>query len=328
MKRQFKCIFLFFISACFLTSCEDKKLEYFSLNVVVSKEFSGKAGDPLPSGIRQFSSYYQNGNCVGTVYVPNVTFIRPDLEKEKSQELAPPLSALNNVRKSIGMLSAVNLMEDYDELVPNLKTPALLVEKSTKALTQNELQAKYPDIIFVALNSANTEIYENLKKQISEKLCQNAVSDGIMLAFVTSPKDTVPPVEEKPNTIAKEIEKKNEEILNESGTTKKKDAETTLVNYKDKAKTWYEKYQLVKTIISSGDHHEAFELLEEAARLAIKEDKANDLISLINQDVASDMSRDKADRTIWRLTTKDHEHHWIPVVMALTKNDASLLHTD
>ena len=44
---------------------------------------------------------------------------------------------------------------------------------------------------------------------------------------------------------------------------------------------------------------------------------------LINEDVATDLDRDKSTRTIWRLT--DHPQ-WLPIIKARSKNDASTLH--
>ena len=48
----------------------------------------------------------------------------------------------------------------------------------------------------------------------------------------------------------------------------------------------------------------------------------------INQDLEADKNKAISERTIWRLSTPDHKHHWIPLIKALTKNDASLLHHD
>lgn len=86
-------------------------------------------------------------------------------------------------------------------------------------------------------------------------------------------------------------------------------------------------YALCKTIIYGKEHNEAFELLERAARLAIEQGKAADLSRRIADDVEADRRMELRDRTIWRLSV-GHEHHWLPIIAALTTNNPKLLHAD
>lgn len=325
MKIYLKYASLIFVVLIGLTACTEKKVEYFNLNYVVTKDLSVKPGDQLPNNFRLLSNYYLDSNCNNKIYVPNVVFIRPDLDKEKREELAPPLSSLNQFRKSLGLLSAVNLIEDYDENISNLKTPSILAEKSTKVIVVADMQNTYPNAMVVKLEKTGNEEIENLRKQISDKLCKNADTSEMFLVFDSSIKS--PP--QTFTTLSDEIKKENEKISSENPQERKKDAEKIVEKYDKKVtEDPFAMYQLTKTIIYGKDHHEAFEHMEKAVRLAIAQGKAQELSKLIDEDIKQDLMRDKNDRTIWRLTTPDHQDHWLPIIKALIENNASLLDSE
>lgn len=164
-----------------LTACVERKVEYFGLNFVVTKDFAVRHDESLPNTFRLLSNYYLDSNCNSKVYVPNVVFIRPDLDQPNREELVSPLSSLNQFRKSIGLLSAVNLIQDYDENLASLKAPTILAEKSTKPIVPETLRTDYPNAIDLKLKESGGGEIENLRRQISATLCQQIDPGEIFL---------------------------------------------------------------------------------------------------------------------------------------------------
>ena len=77
-------------------------------------------------------------------------------------------------------------------------------------------------------------------------------------------------------------------------------------------------YELMKNRIYGEEHEEAFDLLREAAEIAIDYGQANYLLDRINGEKESDL---------WKLS-HGHAHEWNPIIEALEHNDKDRLHSE
>lgn len=98
--------------------------------------------------------------------------------------------------------------------------------------------------------------------------------------------------------------------------------------YKDSVShDWHAGYELMKTLIYSGDHHDAFHTLADLAKEAINGGYSKSLIDALNADIAIDKTQSNPEyKTIGRLVT--HHDDWDPIIHALMDNNASGLHDD
>ncbi len=230
---------------------------------------------------------------------------------------------MNSWRKSLNLLSATNLIEDYDEHIPNLTTPQILATKSNASANIDATIQKYPSARLVTVNDSIMFQIANLRDEICKRLCNNstAISAIILYRSVGSTKSSFVPEIDAENVRIEKTKSQEQRGLMVVQTVEK---------YKPRiGDDPFALYALSKTIIYGQEHHEAFELLSEAAEFAIKQGKAAELYQRISDDIEKDLLRkDIRDRTIWRLSTPDHKKHWLPIVTALTRNDAKLLGHD
>ena len=178
-----------------------------------------------------------------------------------------------------------------------------------------------------------------LRKRLTRALCDgNATSAVIFLnpplnapkALPPPPPPPPPPPTDTvpvPPSLSEEIESRNKAIGAErEGTIRREEAREAVRGYRPKVgDDPLALYALSRTVIYGGEHHEAFDLLEQAARVAIRQNRAAELVAVINRDMDRDRQLDRSDRTVWRLSTHTQ---WLPIIRALAASDESLLSDD
>ncbi len=208
-----------------------------------------------------------------------------------------------------------------------------LTQVSTKEASIDNWFADNKDTILIYSDDAVCKEFKGRKVYSDAKELNAKIQEITLLNTTTSVVVLINPTITQAAPIldvAAQIKQINDSIsaLNSPGKQKEKAKETIKTYTSQVEGDPLAMYQLMKTVIYSGDHHEAFEMLEDATRLAIKQGLAVQLYRLIAIDLQNDLNKDISQRTTWRLSTPDHKHHWDPLINALTKNDASLLHKD
>jgi hypothetical protein len=140
-----------FIFCC--TGCEPKSSHKFNINIYVANTVELKQEKPLPKVLQQISNYIELDE--ETVYFPVVTISRLDTTIE-DQVLDVPLSSLNDFRKSINLLSPLNLMNDFDENISKMTVPGILSLTTNSLFDSNSIAANHPDAIWINLNDTST----------------------------------------------------------------------------------------------------------------------------------------------------------------------------
>ncbi len=171
MKQSIKLICLIVLFLFY--SCEEKKIEYYSLNIIQLQALDADEGSSLDEGLKQLFNYSVDSANSNLVYMPKVTVKRLDFSPEKSDSIVVPLNPLNEWRKSINMIASANLIEDYDENIPKLTTPKILVEKGTKKVSVSEIETKYTDAVKILMNDNFSNSLVLVKKEISNRLKSN-----------------------------------------------------------------------------------------------------------------------------------------------------------
>lgn len=306
--------FLFISLAFSLISCTSEKVEYFKLSLIVTQDLGFAEGEPLNGGLRSIFNYYTEPDCPGKVFVPEISITRADFNPEKVETFFVPISWLNNWRKSINLLPAVNLKEDYDEQIPKLKTPKILTEKSNTVADINLEAKQYRSAKLVAPDDRLTSNLLNLRREFGKRLCSN-LATSFAIIFQES-------LDDKIKRLNKDIASKLSQPGRNDLVSKK------MKQYVLRAKEErdpFSLYDLIQTAALLGEEHPiAFELLDNAARFAIRKGKAVELYQRINNDIEKDLLKeDKEKRIIWKLS-QGHEH-WFSIMRALTKNDERFL---
>lgn len=169
-----------------LSSCKPQRIQPFSLTIVVSGNFPGLRNDSLlPIAFQQLVTYYE-GSCDSILFIPNVEFIRSDISPDKIK-FVQELSSINNFRKSLNLLSASNLREDYDEMQSKWKAPGVLYYKSK--LSDDSASIPLPSFektFIVPLNLANPDTIEKVRSEIASLLCNGKNNGNYGIIFTSN----------------------------------------------------------------------------------------------------------------------------------------------
>lgn len=291
---KMKNLFLFYITSAtliFFSSCTEKKIEYFKLNIVYSEPLTElKEGDIMPSHLISLINYYEDTACTDRVFFPNVVFYRSDLIPSKNEEFVVPLTSVNEFRKSCNMLSGINLMEDYDENISKLKIPKLLIELSKSKNNGNIQLDKFQKVIIVPVDKFNVDSIKIVRDKISHGLCKGRSNDIITVMFIKITNDSI----SADSALTKFYVWRNERQRNAS------EIDSTLQGlerqYPNDYRFTIERLRLKN---DSGEINESDEyLLLLAVEKAIKEGKASELLALIKKMNLPKKTKEKAKRSI------------------------------
>ncbi len=187
MKKQFIGFGFLLITSIVLCSCEEtKNTKYYSVNIVMDEPIPNiKENDPLPVFFQSLVNYIDTSSSPDLL-VPNVTFKRIDLKSPNTINLEPPLSWINNFRKSRGMLPTQYLKEDYDKSLSEITVPKLLVEPKGKILESDSPGGFKTDEFVLNIAATNTDSIAILKDKIIKKLVGSKGNVAITIKVINS----------------------------------------------------------------------------------------------------------------------------------------------
>jgi hypothetical protein len=323
-----------------VTACHQKPQKDFSLTIVVAERLGESKSGRLPSEVIELCLPIQECSRFDLIPRPSLQRLGSDPPANRSLEthidagFAGDRTNLALIRRRI---EAHLCVEEIGSAFTTPNDPAvdLNVALTNQLASIEKLKHAVP-IIFLSTGAAESKYHEasvysdigEIRGRIAKELCEGDVSSAII--FFNPPLSATPQVGVTVASVSSEIEARNVTIeRTKEGPQRAALVKQIVVEYRPRvADDPIALYSLSKTIIYGREHHEAFEMLEQAARLAIRQGKAAILYDRMVADIENDLKKDRADRTIWRLTTSDHKHHWLPIVEALTHNDESLLHED
>lgn len=175
------------LSLCvFLYSCEDSKnARYYNLNIEMNEPIPNlKESDPLPDYLKVFINYTDTSSS-SELLVPDVTFIRTDIQSANSYKLEPPLTWINKFRKGRGMLPSGYLKEDYNDLINKLVTPKILTEAKGKISEPATETTEYGNNTFpFNIYKVKPDSVKALKDKIIRKLLSSKGNITIRLELI------------------------------------------------------------------------------------------------------------------------------------------------
>lgn len=166
---KFWCLLVIFL----FNSCQEKKIEYYSINIIQLSPIDATEGEPLDEGFKKLINYITDSANNNLVYIPKINVRRLDFSIEKNDSIIVPSNSINTFRKSMGMIAAMNIIEDYDEFVPTLNTPKILVDKGNKEINESEIMSKHPIALLIKIDDnfsqSLTNVYYQIKKGLENK---------------------------------------------------------------------------------------------------------------------------------------------------------------
>lgn len=168
MKRNFRFISLLLV-IFLIISCKQVNVQRYTLTIVTNENLGTSSLDePLNSQIRTLCNLTQDTGFQNIIFVPEITLIRSDYVPEKSGKFNVPLSQSNQLLNNLKMpISGTNLMQDYSENIPNLKTPEILCYKTGIPLQLNELKSKYKDAEFLTFDDNINNKIDSIRIKIT-----------------------------------------------------------------------------------------------------------------------------------------------------------------
>lgn len=154
-------------------SCAQKEIEYFDLNMVFYgplDQSQYEENEKLPAEYSSLMNYYDDTVNHSKIYVPLVNIERGDFNPPKQLLYEFPLSGVNRFRNNLDMLSAPNLIGDYDKNISKLRIPGILVESN---ISESRVKFSYSNKGVENSFNVNLETY-NLD---SSSLVKNAIKD-------------------------------------------------------------------------------------------------------------------------------------------------------
>ena len=184
MKNIIYLVSFFSFSSIFFTSCTTQKIQYVDITVVLNDNNNSKENQPLNGSIKQLCNYFIDSNNNEIVYVPEITFERIDVNPIKSEKYKIELSQVYNIQKKLNTLPAKNLIKDYDEeVIPNLKTPALLAMPTGESISLNAIQSKYPDAEFIPMDDSLKIRIERYRSKIIKEVSDNSKNNFTVVLY-------------------------------------------------------------------------------------------------------------------------------------------------
>lgn len=175
---------LFLLIIMSLLSCNEKKIQYFKLNIVLDEPISNiKENEPLPPYLTTLMNYIDT-NCTNVLYVPIITFERSDFNPPKTLLYEIPISGVNKFRKSLDMLSSINLREDYDDNIKKLVIPKILVESKGSIQNVPTTSQHKSNTFELQINENSIESQSKLSEKIKKALCDGKGNNLITIKVI------------------------------------------------------------------------------------------------------------------------------------------------
>ncbi len=315
-RKKFLGLFTLLPFLILLSSCQkNKAIEYFKLSIVITHDLNANEGDPLNSGLKTLCNYCTDTACGDKVFIPEVSIIRADLNPQQTEAIVVPLSSVNNFRKSMKLLSATNLMQEYDEQIPNLKITKTLAIKSSQPIDVNSLIQKYPEANLLCMDDSMAFNIKNIKDEICQGLCKVSKNNFTIILYPSNSGRQIP---KQIKIMAQEqINSFTNQLMDAKGNTDTLKKISQEIKTYDADADFNVEYLLAIKTICGKRHILAFQHLINAAKVAISTNKSVTMLGYFE--------RDKEDKAkLWRLANK-HEEIWNPINEALQKKNPKIL---
>lgn len=164
-----------FIASALLVSCQRQQPEHFGMALVVTQDLGFVLDEPLDNGIKSLLNYRVEATCAERFFVPDVSIIRADFSPEWKETLTIPLSFANSLKQWVKLpLTAPGLKMDYDDQIPQLKTPPILAAKSNIVADMNAVRANHPTAKFISVSKGKiASDLKEMRAEIGKALCEN-----------------------------------------------------------------------------------------------------------------------------------------------------------
>jgi len=196
MNKQLVFLGGILVFCIFLYSCEEpKNARYYNLNIELNEPIPNlKESDPLPDYLKVFINYTDTSSS-SELLVPDVTFIRTDIQSANSFKLEPPLTWINKFRKGRDMLPSAYLKEDYNDLINKLVTPKILTEAKGKMIEPTTETNEYGNNTFsFNIYKVKPDSVKALKDKITRKLLSSKGNITISLKLINKRIDQIQPI--------------------------------------------------------------------------------------------------------------------------------------
>ena len=311
-------------SLAFIYGCGTKERTDFPMTIVVSEKLGNTADATLPEYIIPLAMPIET--CEKALPVPEITLFRLGYPSSKTtidnnikssfagNKNNPKLIRRNLTEKlatmEIGQPFAVDILID-----PQAELRAMLNELGEDATVIFYFRSGKTDHDYQGVTTVSA--LAGVKKALAATVCGTELSP--LYIFID------PPV--KNNTISKrasndpiivQIDAENEKLKTIKDKKVKRaqaDHLEKLIRANQDPSDYRFVYELVKNRIYGEEHHEAFELLEQAARIAITNGEARYLLDRIKGD----------QNTVLRKLSRGHGKKWNNILHALEENDIDKL---
>ena len=281
---------------------------------ILCNKLGEKPSDRLPKNIKHIISSLQSKKCVSS---DEALFVHAQLVTLKGAEIIRKLDAPQSAQeKFFATHSAKKLLQYIDTatigsaFATSAKFDSTVISKTINSYDIVFIFNESPIKISVKnISTKSTNDVDTLLKDILSSICGKNVKKMLIIYNVFE-------------SVVEEIQTANEEILHETENARQGKAKKVIEKYENEIDdNPLAMYELTKTIIIDGDHHEAFSLLNKAVVLAIQQGKSVELYSRMGEDLKKDTKiSNPRDRTIWRLAN-GHPKDWQPVINALINKD-------
>ena len=310
LHSLYKVFFLLMLSATFGCVQTGKEVE---LSILCNK-LGEKPSDQLPKNIKHIISNLQSKKCVSS---DEALFVHAQLVTLKTagniRKLDAPQSAQEkffNTHSAKKLLQYIDTATIGSAFATSAKFDSTVISKTINSYDMVFIFNESPVKILVKnISTKSTNDLDTLLKDILSSICGKNVKKMLIIYDVFE-------------SVVEEIQNANEEILHETENARQGKAKEVIEKYENKiVDNPLAMYELTKTIIIDGDHHEAFSLLNKAVVLAIQQGKSVELYSRMGEDLKKDAKiSNPRDRTIWRLAN-GHPKDWQPIINALINKD-------
>ena len=307
-----------------LTGCDSNVTKDFSLTIITSEELGDKATRHLPQEVIDLAMPIED--CSEVTLVPHSTLYR--LGRDRSTEMtlettveggfAGDRTNLRLIRREMQkQLSAQEVSEVFVEPADGLIDLTSALESYLSTIGSESLG------IFYGNSSSADGRYEGIKSAssvsgvrslIADELCEG---DASVFVFLDPPLEIDPGVEtriaQQTDSILEQLDSINRaagELTDDDERHEALEAARSEIERSSVGTDYRFAYELMKNRIYGEEHHEAFDLLMEAARIAVAQDQAAYLLDRINGE---------KDTDLWALS-HGHPEDWNPIIELLEHN--------
>ena len=281
---------------------------------ILCNKLGEKPSDKLPENIKHIISSLQSKKCVSS---DEALFVHTQLVTFKPNNIIRKLDAPESAQEKFFATHSANKLLQYIDtatigsaFASHAKIDSISITKTINSY----------DLVFIFNESSVNILVKNKPTKSTNDL--NTLLNDILSSICGKNVKKMLIIYDVFESVVEEIQTANEEILQETENARQGKAKEVIEKYENKiVDNPLAMYQLTKTIIIDGDHHEAFSLLNKAVVLAIQQDKSVELYSRMGEDLKKDAKiSNPRDRTIWRLAN-GHPKDWQPIINALINKD-------